>query len=53
MLLTDIKQVAPDFDSVKAMSIVNAVKLDSELRLGKAKFAAQQGDLKAAMDEFQ
>jgi len=52
-LLTEIKQNAPDFDSVKAMSIVNAVKLDSQLHLGKAKIAAQQGDLKTAMDEFQ
>lgn len=52
-LLTQIKQTAPDFDSVKAMSIVNAVKLESQLRLGKAKLAAQQGDLKTAMEEFQ
>jgi len=52
-LLAEIKQTAPDFDSVKAMSIVNAVKLDSQLHLGKAKIAAQQGDLKTAMDEFQ
>ncbi len=52
-LLTQIKQTAPDFDSVKAMSIVNAVKLESQLRLGKAKLAAQLGDLKTAMDEFQ
>lgn len=52
-LLSQIKQTAPDFDSVKAMAMVNAVKLESQLRLGKAKMAAQQGDLKTAMDEFQ
>lgn len=52
-LLNQIKQTAPDFDSVKAMAIVNAVKLESQLRLGKAKLAAQQGDLKTAMQEFQ
>lgn len=52
-LLDEIKKTAPDFDSVKAMSIVNAVKLESQLRLGKAKLAAQQGDLKSAMEEFQ
>ena len=52
-LLAEIKQTAPDFDSVKAMSIVNAVKLDSQLHLGKAKLAAQQKDLKTAMEEFQ
>lgn len=52
-VLAQIKQTAPDFDSVKATSIVNAVKLESQLHLGKAKLAAQQGDLKTAMDEFQ
>jgi hypothetical protein len=52
-LLAEMKQTAPDFDSVKAMSIVNAVKLDSQLHLGKAKIAAQQHDLKTAMEEFQ
>lgn len=52
-ILKDIKQTAPDFDSVKAMSIVNAVKLDSQLHLGKAKIAAQKGDLKGAMEDFQ
>ena len=52
-ILAEIKQTAPDFDAVKAMSMVNAVKLESQLKLGKAKLAAQQGDLKAAMDDFQ
>lgn len=52
-ILTEIKQTAPDFDAVKAMSIINGVKLESQLDLGKAKLAAQQGDLKSAMDDFQ
>lgn len=52
-ILTEIKQTAPDFDSVKAMSIINGVKLESQLNLGKAKLAAQQGDLKSAMEDFQ
>jgi hypothetical protein len=52
-ILAEIKQTAPDFDSVKAMSIINGVKLESQLNLGKAKLAAQQGDLKAAMEDFQ
>jgi tetratricopeptide (TPR) repeat protein len=52
-LLAQIKTTAPDFDSVKAMAIVNAVKLQSELKLGQAKLAAQQGDLKSAMSDFQ
>ncbi len=52
-ILAEIKQTAPDFDAVKAMSIINGVKLESQLDLGKAKLAAQQGDLKSAMDDFQ
>jgi tetratricopeptide (TPR) repeat protein len=52
-LIKEMKTVAPDFDSTKPMAIVNAAKLESMLRLGKAKLAAQQGDLKTAMDEFQ
>jgi hypothetical protein len=52
-ILSEIKQTAPDFDAVKAMSIINGVKLESQLNLGKAKLAAQQGDLMSAMDDFQ
>lgn len=53
VLLGEVKRTAPDFDGTKAKAIVNAVKLQSQLRLGKAKMAAQQGDLKTAMEEFQ
>ncbi len=53
VLLGDIKSSASDFDTTKPMAIVNAVKLESKMRLGKAKLAAQQGDLQLAMDEFQ
>ncbi len=52
-LLTEIKKSATDFDTTKPMAIVNAVKLESKMRLGKAKLAAQQGDTKLAMEEFQ
>lgn len=52
-LLAEMKQVAPDFDTTKPLAIVNAVKLESQLRLGKARMAAQQNDLKTAMEEFQ
>jgi len=52
-MLQDVKKIAPDFDTTKPMAIVGAVKLESQLRLGKAKMAAQQGDLKTAMEEFQ
>jgi len=53
VLLDDMKEVAADFDTTKPMAIVNAVKLESQLRLGKAKMAAQQGNLELAMKEFQ
>ena len=52
-MLVEIQQTAPDFDAVKAKAIVDGVKLESQLNLGKAKLAAQQGDLKAAMEDFQ
>jgi len=52
-LLQTVKTSATDFDTTKPMAIVNAVKLESKMRLGKAKLAAQQGDLKLAMEEFQ
>jgi len=52
-LIADITKIASDFDSTKPMALINAVKLESTLRLGKAKMLVQQGDLKNAMDEFQ
>jgi tetratricopeptide (TPR) repeat protein len=52
-LISDITKIASDFDSTKAMAMINGVKLESTLRLGKAKMLAQQGDLKDAMEEFQ
>ena len=52
-LLAEMQKIAPDFDTTKPMAIVNAVKLQSQLRLGKAKIAAQQGNLEQAMEDFQ
>ena len=52
-LISDIAKIASDFDSTKPMALINAVKLESTLRLGKAKMLVQQGNLKDAMDEFQ
>ena len=52
-LIADITKIASDFDSTKPMALVNGVKLESTLRLGKAKMLVQQGDLKDAMEEFQ
>jgi len=51
--LNETQKIVADFDPTKALALVNAVKLESKLHLGKAKLAAQQGDLKSAMDEFQ
>jgi len=51
--LNETQKIVADFDPTKALALVNAVKLESKLHLGKAKLAAQQGDLKGAMDEFQ
>ena len=52
-LVADITKIASDFDSTKPMALINGVKLESTLRLGKAKMLVQQGDLKDAMEEFQ
>ncbi|CAN5469657.1 hypothetical protein BH09VER1_BH09VER1_26320 [soil metagenome] len=52
-MLNEIKKLALDFDTTKPMAMVNAVKLESKMHMGKAKLAAQQGDTKLAMDEFQ
>ena len=52
-LITDITQVASDFDSTKPRALIEGVKLQSTLRLGKAKMLVQQGDMKDAMEEFQ
>jgi hypothetical protein len=50
--LADIQKLATDFDATKPLALVNGVKLESELRLGKAKLLAQQGELTDAMKEF-
>jgi hypothetical protein len=51
--IDDIKKVATDFDSTKPMALVNGIKLESRLRLGKARLLAQGGHLTEAMQEFQ
>jgi hypothetical protein len=51
-LLKSMQQETADFDGAKVRSIVDAVKLESRLRLGAAKLAAQDGDLQTAMQEF-
>jgi hypothetical protein len=51
--LAEIKKIASDFDVTKPLALVNGIKLESQLRLGKAKLLAQSGDLTDAMKEFQ
>ena len=51
--IADIKKIASDFDSTKPMALVNGIKLESRLRLGKARLLAQAGQLNDAMTEFQ
>ena len=51
--IADIKKVAADFDATKPLALVNGIKLESRLRLGKAKLLAQSGQLTQAMEEFQ
>ncbi|HUB68212.1 MAG TPA: hypothetical protein VL981_12070 [Candidatus Methylacidiphilales bacterium] len=50
--IADIKKIASDFDSTKPMALVNAVKLESRLRIGKAKLLAEGGALDDSMKEF-
>lgn len=51
-VLNEMEVAAVDFDTTKPRSLVQAIKLDSRMRLGKAKLLAQQGNTQKAMDEF-
>jgi hypothetical protein len=51
--ITDIKKIAADFDSTKPLALVNGIKLESRLELGKARLLAQGGQLNDAMLAFQ
>jgi hypothetical protein len=48
-----IQKIALDFDSTKPQALVNAIKLEARLRLGRARLLAQAGNLNDAMKEFQ
>lgn len=52
-LTKEIKATAKDFDTTKPMALVNAARLEGQLRLGKAKLLAQQGKMEKSMEEFQ
>jgi hypothetical protein len=48
-----IQKIATDFDATKPEALVNAIKLEARLRLGKARLLAQADNLTDAMKEFQ
>jgi Flp pilus assembly protein TadD len=50
--IAEIKKIASDFDSTKPLAMVNAVKLDSRLRIGQAKLLAQNGQTDDALKAF-
>ena len=51
-LIDEMKRDVVDFEPAKPLSLVNAVKLESKMRLGKAKLSAQKGDQAQALEEF-
>ena len=51
-LVAEMTKEVADFEPAKPLSLVNAVKLESKMRMGKAKLAAQKGDQAQAMEEF-
>jgi hypothetical protein len=51
--VADIQKIANDFDPTEPMALVNGVKLESRLQLGKARLLAQAGQLSDAMQTFQ
>jgi hypothetical protein len=48
-----IQKIASDFDATKPLALVNDIKLESRLRLGKAAMLVQAKDMPDAMTEFQ
>ena len=51
-LIARMEAEVVDFDATKPRAYVNAVKQESNMRLGMAKLAAQQGNLDKSMEEF-
>lgn len=51
-LISQMQRDIVDFEPAKPLSLVNAVKLESKMRMGKAKLAAQKGDQAQALEEF-
>jgi len=51
-VLDEMEKTATDFDTTKPRALIQAIKLDSRMKLGKAKLFAQQGNTQKAMEEF-
>jgi hypothetical protein len=51
--IASIQKDASDFDATKPQALVNAIKLEARLRLGRARLLAQADNLNDAMKEFQ
>jgi len=51
--IVTIQKIAVDFDATKPQALVNAIKLEARLRLGRARLLAQANNLNDAMKEFQ
>lgn len=51
--LTQMQEIASDFDPTKARAGITFAKLESSMRLGRARLAAQSGDVDLAMQELQ
>jgi len=51
-VLTEMDAKSVDFDTTKPRALIQAIKLDSQMRLGKARLYAQQGNAAKAMEEF-
>ncbi|OYW75586.1 MAG: hypothetical protein B7Z37_12760 [Verrucomicrobia bacterium 12-59-8] len=50
--ITRLEAAVVDFDATKPRAYVNAMRRESDMRLGMAKLAAQQGNLDKSMEEF-
>jgi tetratricopeptide (TPR) repeat protein len=51
--IAGIKKIAQDFDATEPEAMVNAIKLNSRLLLGRAKLLAEGNQLTQAMQDFQ
>ncbi|PTX94076.1 hypothetical protein DB345_21185 [Spartobacteria bacterium LR76] len=51
-LLDQMSASSADFDTTKPKALIQSIKLDSRMKLGRARLFAQQGNTTKAMEEF-